>query len=70
LIDIPEHEEEDNTMKECKHCGHTWMNRKPEPRNCPKCKSYFYMDALRPGYKRREMPELEAQDVRRDNQEG
>jgi predicted Zn-ribbon and HTH transcriptional regulator len=26
----------------CKKCGLKWTPRKPEPRTCPKCKSYYY----------------------------
>jgi predicted Zn-ribbon and HTH transcriptional regulator len=28
----------------CKQCGHQWVPTVPEPRCCPRCKSYKYME--------------------------
>lgn len=26
----------------CKRCGHTWIPIVKEPKQCPKCKQYYY----------------------------
>lgn len=29
-------------MKKCLRCGHEWISNVEEPKQCPKCKQYYY----------------------------
>jgi len=28
----------------CKRCGHTWFPRQASPKQCPKCKCYYWFE--------------------------